>query len=102
MVDIQIGGKSTTPHASLGDGVHGCVEETHKAGRAAALPVVSDCTAPAAKLPKIRRGSTAYFRLHNHLSQFMGDALDIIRHIYVEAADRKASFCTHIRPDRRA
>src|SRR5690554_3028899 len=100
MVDIQIGGKSTTSHASLGDGVHCCVEETHKAGRAAALPVVGDCTAPAAKLSKIGRGSTAYFCLHNHLSQLVRDAFDIIRHIYVEAGDRKASFCTHIRPDR--
>src|SRR5690606_26726513 len=100
MVYIQIGGKSTTPHAALGNSVHCGIEETHKAGRAAALPVVGDCTAPAAQFPKIGRGSPAYFRLHNHLSQFVGDAFNIIGHIYVEAGDRQASFRSHIRPDR--
>src|SRR5690606_22793340 len=99
MIYIQIGSKSPTSYSALGNGVHGCIKKFHEAGGPTAFSIVGYCTSTAAEFPEITRGSPADLCLHNHLSQFMGDTFNGIRHIHIKAGNGQTSFRTHVCPD---
>src|SRR5690606_29761528 len=88
MVYIKIGRKSTPANAALRDHVHGRVIKFHKRNRPGRFSVVSNSSTAVTQLPEITGGTSANLGLHNHLAQFMGDALNIVGHMHVETGNR--------------
>src|SRR5690606_35576096 len=58
-----------------------------------------DRAAPSTQLAEISGCTAAYFGLHDYFPQFMGDAFNIIRDIYVEAGNWETPFRSHICPN---
>src|SRR5699024_94920 len=99
MINIEICRKCTATNTALRDRFHRRIKELHKTHRAATFTIIRHRTATLPKMSKIAGGSAADFSLHNHFTQFMGNAFDSIRQAHIKTGDWQSSLRSHICPN---